>query len=525
MAENDKKKNKKKSTPEDIVGAEPKDSDFDIELGTDLNLPFATPFRPEQYGLEKRKTSHDDDLKEVLRSDGKEYGPNIHQLVAMRRMDGQARALYRLLALPARAALKSAKFVAFEDGEEEAEFIENVFRTAPSQGGMTVTFDRFMSQLLQGMFDGFAAFEKVFWIPDHGPLKGKITLRKLAYRPSDTVTFIVDKNGGYAGFRQRANIAGKTIDVYIEPEYSFYWAANEEERKFYGISFFQSAFYHYDKKVKIYYTAHLAAQRAAVGTRVGTVPLNAPVNARREFARQLSNLSMAQYMALPEGFKVESLREAGQFNYLDLINHHNSQMSKSILANFFDEEQGSGDGGGSMVSFGSPGDEMFKLMLRAIMDEIAAQINHYIIPQLIDWNFKSGKYPSFTWGKLTDEQRGAISATFDKLAVAGAGNFTPEFMRELEKSVAEDMGLDIDYEAVAQREEEEALKLVEQENMALGLNPDGSPIQAMPETEEDILADIDSQLNDLGGSQATAPTEGLPPTEPTKPPAKKPKES
>ena len=52
-------------------------------------------------------------------------------------------------------------------------------------------------------------------------------------------------------------------------------AAQEEERKFYGISFFQSAFYHYDKKVKLYYTAHLAAQRAAVGTRVGTVPQQA----------------------------------------------------------------------------------------------------------------------------------------------------------------------------------------------------------------------------------------------------------
>lgn len=216
---------------------------------------------------------------------------------------------------------------------------------------------------------------------------------------------------------------------------------------------------------------------------------------------------MAQYMALPEGFKVESLREAGGFNYLDLINHHNSQMSKSILANFFDDEQGSGDGGGSMVSFGSPGDEMFMLMLRAVMNDIASQINHYIIPQLIDWNFSSGKYPKFTWGKLTDEQRGAIAATFDKLAVTAGGNFTPEFMRELEKSVAADMGLDIDYEAVSQREEEEALKLEEQENAALGLNPDGSPAQQVPETPEDMLTDIDSQLNELSGNAPEEETE------------------
>lgn len=494
MAENED--DKKKSSPSDIVGQKPTEENYDVELGTDLNLPFATPFNPYQYGLKKHTSAKEEELKEVLNEDGIDYGPNTRQLVAMRRMDGQARALYRLLSLPIRAAMSSAKFVAEEDGDEEAEFIEKAFRTSPSQGGMTVTFERFMAQLLQGMFDGFAAFEKVFWVPDHGPLKGKITLRKLAYRPADTVTFVVDRNGGYAGFRQRANIAGKSLDVYIEPEYSFYWAANEEERKFYGISFFQSAFYHYDKKVKLYYTAHLAAQRAAVGTRIGTVPLNAPANARREFGRQLANLTMAQYMALPEGFKVESLKEAGQFNYLDLINHHNSQMSKSILANFFDEESGSGDSGGSVVSFGGPGDDMFLLMLRAIMNEIAAQINHYIIPQLIDWNFTSGKYPKFTWGKLTDEQRGAISNTFDKLAVAGAGNFTPEFMRELEKHVAEDMGLDVDYDAVEKREKEEAEALKAQENAALGLAPDGSP--GMPTDPDAMLADMDAQLNELG---------------------------
>jgi len=505
MASNDQDDRKEaKSSADEIIGAKPTEENFDVELGSDLKLPFATPFNPYQYGLEKHRNAKDAELKEVI-NESVDYGPNTRQLVAMRRMDGQARALYRLLALPIRAALASAKFVSADDGEAEAEFIEQVFMTPPSQGGMTITFDRFMAQVLQGMFDGFAAFEKVFWVPDRGPLKGKVTLRKLAYRPSDTVTFVVDKHGGYAGFRQRTNIAGKTIDVYIEPEYSFYWAANEEERKFYGISFFQSAFYHYDKKVKLYYTAHLAAQRAAVGTRVGTVPLNAPAGARREFVKQLANLSMAQYMALPEGFKIESLREAGSFDYLNLINHHNSQMSKSILATFFDKDQGSGSNEGSMVSFGSPGDDMFLLMLRAIMNEIAAQINHYIIPQLVDWNFESGKYPKFTWGKLTDEQRKAISATFDKLAVAGAGNYTPEFMRELEKQVADDMGLDIDYEAVAQREEEEALALQEQENAANGLNPDGSPIEQAPQTPEDMLADIDTQLNGLAGTEPVPP--------------------
>lgn len=439
-----------------------------IELGTDMNLAFSTPFRPYQAGVKK---SVDEELHELLREESEESGPTVRQLVVMRRTDGHARALYRLITLPIRAALQTATFVPAEGGEKEAEYIENVFRTAPSAGGMTVTFQRFMSQMLNALFDGFSAFEKVFWIPISGPLEGKITLKKLAHRPSETVTFVVDKTGGYAGFRQRAQNSGKIIDVYVEPDYSFYYAAQEEEKKFYGLSFFESAFYHYDKKVKMYFTAHLAAQRAAVGTRIGTVPTNASNAAKREFASGLSNLAFAQFMMVPDGFKVELLKESGGFDFLNFVNHHNHMMSESILANFFDKDSGGGSGeSGSLVNFAQPGDDMFLLMLRAVMDDVASQINHYIIPQLIDFNFHGQKYPTFTWGKLTDEQRAAISATFDKLATAGQSvNATPEFMRALEENVAAEMGLEIDYDEVDARIEEEQAAAEAQIAAAQGL--------------------------------------------------------
>ncbi len=422
-----------------------------VEQGLDTNLPFSTPFRPVQLGVAKNT---DEELQELLREESEEWGPTVRQLITMRRMDGQARALYRLLTLPIRAGLAKATFVPAEDGEEEAEFIEKIFTLPPESGGMTVTTQRFMSQLLQGLFDGFSAFEKVFWKPEFGELKGKITLKKIAHRPAETISFIVDKQGGFAGLRQRAYMGGQTIDVFIPREYSFYYAAQEEERKFYGVSFFQSAFYHYDKKIKTYFTAHVHAQKAAVGTRVGTVPANATEAAKREFTNALNNLALAQWMAMPEGFKVESLKEAGTFDYLAWVNHHNSQMSKSILAGFFDKEQGAGAAEGSLVNFAQPGDDMFVLMLRSIQDDIADQINHYIIPQLIDFNFPGGKYPTFTWGKLTDEQKEAVAATFDKLA--SVQTVTPEFIRALEEHQAAEFGLEIDYDEVDQREEEMA---------------------------------------------------------------------
>lgn len=470
---------KKKDSPEEEKFT-PSETQFDIEYGTDIDLPFSTPFSPAQSGLKKTDT---EELREVLNADTWE-GPTIRQLVTMRRQDGQARALYNLLTLPIRSALSSSEILPEDGGEEEAEFIRQIFFTPPEAGGMTVTFQRFMSQVLSGLFNGFAAFEKVFWRPTHGPLKGKITLKKLAYRPAETVTFVTDEKGSYRGFRQRTFADGKTLDAYIPKEYSFYFAAKEEERKFYGVSFFESAFYHYDKKCRIYYIAHLAAQRAAVGTRVGKIPDSATPSQKAAFARALQSIATAQWMTLDYGFDVEMLSEGGSFDFINFVNHHNSQMSKTVLAAFFDSNQGSGQGEGSLVNFAKPGDGMYLMMLRTIMDDIASQINHYIIPQLIDLNFDSGKYPKFSWGKLTDEQRGAIATTFDKVATAGQNiNLTPEFIRALEVHQAREFGLEIDYDEVEEREAEEEAVAVAQ---ALGLNPGMGAMgdmQGIPGTE------------------------------------------
>lgn len=445
----------------------PATAELDFEFGVDSELPFSIPYI-------------DGSSVEVLREQGEEQGPSVRQLVAMRRTDGQARALYRLITLPIRSALKNSTFVAAEqpetskktsdtkpddkptakedssptkaekpakgDGEAEREFIEQMFTLPSSAGGMTIPFSRVVSQLLMATFDGFSAFEQVYQQPQTGPLKGKYTLRKLAHRPPETITFLADKHGGFAGLRQRTSFQGRTIDVAIEAENAIYYACQEEERKFYGVSLFQSAFYHYDKKVKLYYVAHLAAQRAAVGTRKGVMPQNASTANKNRFLRALADLGVAQYIALPgPDWDVENLKEGGTFDFLSYINHHNSQMSKSVLAAFFDDNQGGGSADTSLVNFGQQSDAMFLLMLQSIMEEIAGIINDHLIPKFIDWNFGSALYPQFQWGTFTDEQKTAIRETFTSLATVSQPSVTPDFMFELEKKFAEEIGLDLDY--------------------------------------------------------------------------------
>jgi hypothetical protein len=445
-----------------------------VEVGVSYNLPFVSPF------MDAWETYRDEQV-------------SVQQMMAMRRTDGQARALYRLITLPIRAALKNATFMIAEGsdgGEKESKFIEDLLTLPESAGGMKTPFSHVIAQMLTAIFDGFSAFEMVYWVPRSGALKGKVTLEKIANRPSDTLVFLVDGKGEFAGFRQRAVFKGEVVDKRLPKETTFYYAANEEERPFYGVSYFQAAFYHWDKKVKLYYIAHLAAQRAAVGTRVGTLPPNPTKTERANFVKALSDLGVAQYIAVPQGYDVQSLKEGGNFDFLAFVNHHNSQMSKSILAQFFDKDQGGGQGDAKMVDFGQQSDAMFLLMLETIMDDIESVINNVVIPRFIDWNFKSEKYPTFRFGPLTQDEKRAIRDTFDKLAVSGTTmRASEEFLFEIEKQMAEEFGLEIDYDKI--EKEREKKKVLEEKQQAtmfdaqLGITPAGGPQpgQSQPPTD------------------------------------------
>lgn len=467
------------STAEELDLPKPTQGDLEVELGVPMAMPFAMPAVLGGAGWQNRRG----DEQILFRN----QEPTVQQLVEMRRKDGQARALYRLLTLPIRAALQNCSFIPAEGDTGEAEFIENMMTLPSVAGGMKINFHRVVAQALMAIFDGFSAFEQVYWVPSVGPLKGKVTLKKLAFRPADTVYFIIDPNGNYRGFQQKTVFQGRPIDVYIAPENSFYYAANEEESPFYGVSYFESAFYHYDKKVKLYYLAHLAAQNRAVGVRIGKMPAGADMKTKQMFRTALSNFGIAQAMLVPDGYSVEELAKSAQnFDYLPLIEHHDQMMSRSVLAMFLDDDKSS-----RLVDFSSQKDDMFILMEHSIMDELAATFNNYLFPKFIDWNFGSGCYPEFQWGAFTEEQKAAIRVTFNALAIAQQTNVSPEFMFELEKLMAEQIGLEIDYQAIEERLEAKIKleSLQDQNNIqneqaggaaVTGIGPGGKPVGGAP---------------------------------------------
>lgn len=425
---------------EGVMIPPPKKNEFNYEEGVPYYLPFVTPYKGSW---------------EIIRDDK----VTIWQLIDMRRKSGQARALYRLVTMPILAALQTAHFVPadnVEGGQDEAVFVEQMLTLPPEGGGMITEFEKVIAQMLLALFTGFSAFELVYWVPIQGPLAGKVTLKKISYRPSETVEFLVDNNTEFDGLRQRTYLQGRVIDVKIDGKNVVYFANQEEERPFYGVSLFETAWYHFDKVQRLDYLMGLAAQRSAVGLKIGTMPPDVNAQDQQNFQRALGNLGLSPYIILPsEAWTVQVVNEGGaHFDFLGVINYHLNQMSKSVLAQWFDEDTGNGQNGGTTVDFSRQDDSLFIMMLQKIMRDVEKVINHQIAPRFINWNFGTGKYPTFRFGPFTDEQRSAIQTTFNTLAAALVASpdptqgLAPEFWRALQEDMGNKLGLPIDWDTV-----------------------------------------------------------------------------
>ena len=289
-----------------------------------------------------------------------------------------------------------------------------------------------------------------------------------------------------AGVRQTDRTAdNEVVEIDIEGDKCWYYAANSEENPFYGVSMFETAWYHYDIKTKLYYIAHIASQFAAVPGRIGTYPQsvqNTP--AANDFAKALANFAFNTSLAVPEGYEVQPFNASSQFDFIKLIDHHAHMQAKSVLMQFADNENRMVliDNGKADASA-----DMYVKALEAIMNQIAESWSQHLMPKYIDWNFGTNNYPVFKFGQLSDSARDSIKEVFQAVVTSSVLNCTPEFVRELEKKLTMRLGLDVNYEEIEKHEKEAAKQAAEQ-------------------------AALQAEMEQLGGAPAdgsAAPTPGM----------------
>jgi SPP1 gp7 family putative phage head morphogenesis protein len=347
----------------------------------------------------------------------------IKDYIAMRENDGTVASLYNIITMPVLA--NPFSFEADEEdvgidpdaaadvaeGEEpeefhpQADFVNKVFTLPPHQGGMTIPFKLVIADMLRAISEGYRSFEKVWAINDDG----MIVYKKIASRDNQSVIIREDDRGGFDGFDQWAYIDNTLKRVTIPQERAFLFTYGKEKDFLYGQSAFKAAYYHYDKKHRLYYLANQGVQQFAIPPKVGIAPPNAKQTVIDDMTAALDKMATNSSVTLPNGATAATLSASGRIDPISLIDHHNAEMARSVLAHFI--LLGTSDKTGS-YALSQDQSDMFIVALKGLLHLIEEHINYYLIPDLIDYNFADPHYPKFQFGDITDATRDIAKEAF-----------------------------------------------------------------------------------------------------------------
>jgi len=361
----------------------------------------------------------------------------VADLVKMRKEDGTASALYNIMTLPIMANPWDIEADPEDVDGVQAKFIKEAFSRPSYRGGMSTPFSLVIADALRAVLEGYRLFEKVYAINDDG----KIVYRKIASRDNSTISILMDDRGGFNGAKQQAYIGGKFDTVIIPRDRCFLFTFGKEKNWLTGESAFSAAYYHYDKKHRAYYLAHQALQQFAIPPKVGIAPAGTKNQTDIDDAvAVLDNLAVNSSAALPNGWDVKALTATGRVDPLQLIDHHDAAMARSILAHFI--MLGSGGSTGSWA-LSSDQSDMFILALRGLMDNLEEHITAYLVADLIDYNFEVPHYPKFRFADLTTQTTNLVKEAFMKIMEKDPSKVNDFVIEGVVKRMAELLEIDI----------------------------------------------------------------------------------
>lgn len=342
----------------------------------------------------------------------------------MKRADGTVRGALRLVKTPIMAArwfVEPASDSALD--KNIAEFVQdNLFNK------LNVPWSRVIEDALCMCEYGYFPMEKVY-----GPIDsdGKMRLKKIAPRhPLDIREWIYDVNGGPDGIIMEATEATGWEPTPIPIEKLIVFVLEEEGGDMRGISLLRSAYKHYYYKDTLYKIDAIQKERHGIGVPIIKLPLGFSDDDKRtaeDLGRNLRTNERAHIVA-PENWTIEFAKLEGQpVDCLPSIKHHDDRIMINILAPFYDD----GDAKEDSMS-------MFFKATRYIASTVSDTFNHFLIPQLVDFNFARGGYPKLRARRIGEyEDLRTMSFAFRNFV--GAGAVMPD--EELEEFLRREMDL------------------------------------------------------------------------------------
>lgn len=344
----------------------------------------------------------------------------------MSRSDGQVKSVLRVCELP---LLEANWFIqqGSDDalGIEQAQFVQdNLF------SGLNRPWKETLQHILSCFRFGFSVVEHVYVVGDDS----KIRLLKLAPRLAKTIfRWYPNDNDELDRIEQRvyfpaANGSGSGSGTYktvsIPGNKISVWTLDREGNNFTGQSLLRAAYKHWYFKEQLYRLDGIANERQSLGVPWVKEP---PGNKVGDKERKLAGDALASlhahekgYMIVPSGweFGIEGVTGSVK-DILPSIEHHDVQISRSVLAQFLN--LGGGNGSYALAKDNST---FFLQALASYSEMICDEFNKSVIKPLIDLNWPNvERYPTMVCEDLDHRSIADFAAALAPLA--GAGLVTP----------------------------------------------------------------------------------------------------
>jgi phage gp29-like protein len=129
----------------------------------------------------------------------------------------------------------------------------------------------------------------------------------------------------------------------------------------------------------------------------------------------LDKIQQETAIVIPEDVQVELLEahRGGEAGYLQAIEFHDKQISRAILCQTLMTDEGTRVGSFALAKVHL---DVLKMCLRKLKRDLEESVmGEQVIKRLVDYNFNTAAYPTFSLGPLEDTDVAQLTGVIEKL--------------------------------------------------------------------------------------------------------------
>ena len=289
-----------------------------------------------------------------------------------------------------------------------AEFVD--FCLADMRGSMIDV----LYNILDAVAKGFSISEINYKVIGKGPFTGMIGLDSIKSKDPASIAFESDEFLNLVGLWQ-----GPGRDRKLPEDKFLVYTYMPRYESPYGSSDLRAAHRHWWSKDVILKFYNIYLEKFGAPTVLGSYTRGTPKSQQDDLLKVLDRIQQETAIVLPQDIKIELLeaQRGGELGYLQAIEYHDRQIAKSILGQTLTTDEGMRYGSFALAKVHM---DVLRMTLEKVKRDVEESVmKEQLIRRLVDYNFRTEIYPSFSLGTLRERDLTLLADVVGKLVIGG----------------------------------------------------------------------------------------------------------